>query len=974
MVLQLEDFLPVYPNVTDAEFYQNLYDKYEFRELELRKKQETEFSDYLPSQKIVSRFLSPYTPYNNLLLYHEMGTGKTCAAVGVAENLKLHGFRKCVYISKGEGLHDNFKNEVAYKCTKKNEYLIKNKTTNIYEFDKKKFEEFYTCSTYQTFIINESSVNYDNCIFILDEVHNLIVKDYKNEGSSYNKFHQFLHKVKNCKILLLSGTPITDKENTFTPIMNLILPINGQIPDLDYDNLNVIKEKIKGYVSFLSSPKTDIRLDFIRSEIDDQYKFLENDDIALYYENMSDYQTAKYLESVARTVPGAARLIERQVSLFADPIIDSLSKNAESVKDGIDYNGFNNLSKNAYWKNFSKLFKGINTDAEKLNKLYTYSVTYRNTISNILDALKEDKKIFIYNSTVNRHGIYLFATILTKIFKIHTKKILMLTSDTFAAGRADETNELLNGFNNSKNEIKIILGSGIISEGFTFKNIEIIHVQTPAWNYSEIMQVIARGYRLGSHNDLIKQRNGLIPEVKVYLHASIPATDNIEIMNNSIDVSMYKTSAEKWVKSKLVEKIAKEGAIDCCLTKQRNLVSAVKDWTCDGNVNLDNPIDFSTYIMYYADSIKEVIRTEITTLFKNYSELNLGEIYDKINGYFVRPLMDENGKNATMVLILEILNDIIETNQILTNNIGIMSFLRCEKDTYFCVNNVFLNNDKLLSYYSASTAVFRYNTVNDWFENQNDQNAVKTIDEICNNYKKDKDDPTLVDAYNSLEPNVKESICSLASSIHENDFSKFVLKTFCVEKDNEPDKNPNDKDNIYKIMDGIGINFYGDNASGEFKIIWVPTDGSKPKSVACKSIANNIKDTKTEFCAENIIGQILNDKHEGKNIIEEYLTKEKKNYKVIQVKFIENDLSSVSDNPSDLEKDKKARVTRISNLNFDKEHYILVYNTDDNIPLFGMGGSSLVRGGNKLTAGDLCKIIKNYLKKNELIINPQNTN
>lgn len=957
MVLQLEDFLPVYPNVTDKGFYQNLYDKYEFRELKLSEKQEADFSDYLPSQKIVARFLSSYTPYNNLLLYHEMGTGKTCAAVGVAENLKLYGFRKCVYISKGEGLHNNFKNEVAFKCTKKNEYLKKNKTSNMQEFDKKKFDEFYICSTYQTFI-NQSPANYDNCVFILDEVHNLIVKDYKVQESTYNKFHQFLHKVNNCKILLLSGTPITDKENTFTPIMNLILPNKDQIPDQDYDNLDVIKEKIKGYVSFLSSPKTDIKLEFIRSEIDDQFSYLQND-IDLYYEKMSDYQTSKYLE-IDITDPGAARLEERQVSLFADPVGDD-----KQHTDGIDYKGYKKLNQDFYWRTFSSLFTGSKTN--KLETLRKYSITYYNTISNVLVALEENKKIFIYNSIVNKNGIYLFAAILTKIFEIPPKKILILTSDTLSD---PNTNTELNSFNNSENNVQIILGSNIVSEGYTFKNIEIIHIQTPAWNYSEIMQVIARGYRVGSHNDLIKQRNGVKPEVKVYLHASIPNIDSIKVINNSIDIYMYKTSEEKWAKSKLVEKIAKETAIDCSLTKERNLVAAEdKNWTCDGNINLDNPIDFSTYIMYYADSIKEDIRNEITTLFKNNSELNLAEIYDKINGNFIQAFTNNEGKSAAIILILEILNDIIETNQILTNNIGIMSFLRCEKDTYFCVNNVFLNNDKLLSYYSDSTAVFEYNTLNDWFENQNDKDAIKKINKICMNYTKDKNDTTLVDNYNSLEPNVKESICSLASYIPKNEFSKFVLGTFCVKKNNEPDKESNNEDLINKQMETLGINFYGNNTGGKLKISLNRTDNPTDKStVACISVENNIKQEKTEFCIENIIGQILNDNFEGKNIVEEYLKNKKMKYKVIQVKVIENDL--ISDDTESKSKERKERIIRL----FNKEDYILVYNTIDNIPLFEISGRAVITTPNKLTKSKLCEIISIYLEKNQLIINLKNSN
>lgn len=948
MVLQLEDFLPVYANITDGNFYQNLYDKYEFRELKLNTKQDTNFSDYLPSQKIVSRFLSPYTPYNNLLLYHEMGTGKTCAAVGVAENLKLHGYKKCIYISTGGGLHENFKNEVAYKCTKKNEYLKKNEATNTYKFDKKKFYEFYMCSTYQTFV-NESPSNYNNCIFILDEVHNLVVKEYKDPESNYNKFHQFLHKVNNCKILLLSGTPITDKENTFTPIMNLILPTKDQIPDEDYNNLGVIKEKIKGYVSFLSSPKTDIRLDFIRSEIDDEIKPLQNT-IPLYYETMSKFQSKKYLDLETASDPGAARLNERHVSLFADPIYE----NEQWEKDGIDYDGWNKLKANNYWQKFSKLFKKSKTiEQENLDILKKYSITYYNTVVNVLGALDEGKKIFIYNSFVNKYGVYLFAAILTEIFNIASKKILILTGNTLN----EDANKKINEFNNSENDIKIILGSTIISEGFTFKNIEIIHVQTPAWNYSETMQVIARGYRVGSHDDLIK--NGVKPEVEVYLHASIPDPDtaNLELVNESIDVYMYKISAEKWAKAKLVEKIAKEAAIDCSLTQQRNEEAAAredKNWSCAGNVELDNKIDFSTYIMYYADRVKEDIRFEIIDIFKDHSELTLQEIYDKIYENTVEePFIDKNGKNAGMILILEILNDIIETNQVLTNNIGIMRFLRCEKDTYFCINNAFLNNDKLLSCYSASTGVFEYNTVNDWFESEKDKETIEKIDKLCTDFNADKTDQTLVGIYDSLEPNVKEAICSLAKYMPDSDFSKFVLKNFCVIKANEPQKKTNDDEAMKKRMKDVGITFYGKIKNNDLKIIW-PAENDN--DVSCKNLQKDTKDdNESIFCKENIIRQILNKGEAARQIVKDYLHDSEKKYKIIQVKNINKDTPDPGG--------KKERLN-----NRDPEEYILVKEEGD-IPLFNFTSAG---GRRKLTNTDVCKIIETYLTKNELIINPEN--
>ena len=40
------------------------------------------------TQKLLRNFMSPYTPYRNLLIYHEMGVGKTCTAITIAESLK----------------------------------------------------------------------------------------------------------------------------------------------------------------------------------------------------------------------------------------------------------------------------------------------------------------------------------------------------------------------------------------------------------------------------------------------------------------------------------------------------------------------------------------------------------------------------------------------------------------------------------------------------------------------------------------------------------------------------------------------------------------------------------------------------------------------------------------------------------------------------------------------------------------------
>ena len=41
-----------------------------------------------PHQQFVRNFMSINTPYNSLLLYHGLGTGKTCSSIGICEEMR----------------------------------------------------------------------------------------------------------------------------------------------------------------------------------------------------------------------------------------------------------------------------------------------------------------------------------------------------------------------------------------------------------------------------------------------------------------------------------------------------------------------------------------------------------------------------------------------------------------------------------------------------------------------------------------------------------------------------------------------------------------------------------------------------------------------------------------------------------------------------------------------------------------------
>ena len=75
-----------------------------------------------PHQQFVKNFLSFQTPYNSLLLYHGLGSGKTCSSIAIAEGIKND---KKVMVLTPASLRDNYVEELK-KCGdylyKKNQY------------------------------------------------------------------------------------------------------------------------------------------------------------------------------------------------------------------------------------------------------------------------------------------------------------------------------------------------------------------------------------------------------------------------------------------------------------------------------------------------------------------------------------------------------------------------------------------------------------------------------------------------------------------------------------------------------------------------------------------------------------------------------------------------------------------------------------------------------------------------------------
>jgi len=236
--------------------------------------------DLLTHQKIVRDYLNLYTPYRGLLLYHGLGSGKTCTSIAIAEGMKSD---KRIFVMTPASLKMNFFSEMK-KCGdelyKKNQYWefvsidgnptyvgilaralslssqyitenggawlvnVKRESnyTSLSVADQNAVDDQlnamirskYTDINYNapnlTKIINQMSNNmtvnpFDNSVIVIDEAHNFvsrIVNKIKSPDSISYKLYHYLLSASNAKVVLLTGTPIINYPNEISILYNIL--------------------------------------------------------------------------------------------------------------------------------------------------------------------------------------------------------------------------------------------------------------------------------------------------------------------------------------------------------------------------------------------------------------------------------------------------------------------------------------------------------------------------------------------------------------------------------------------------------------------------------------------------------------------------------------------------------------------------------------------------------------------------------
>ena len=310
-------------------------------------------------QLFVKTFISYNTPYKGLLIYHGVGTGKTCSAIGIAEELRDHmknaGITQRILIIASTNVQDNFRlqlfdesrleqdgetgawtskscignklireiNPVGAKMTReKIASQAKTIINSSYAFmGYLQFANFIQEKVFESVSEEDEKQEIQNIqrifndrLIIIDEVHNCTKED--------KRLAKLLLKIvahaDNLRIILMTATPMFNSPREIIWICNL-LNINDRRATIQYEdvftkegaltNPDLLRQKLNGYVSYVrgENPYTfpfRIYPDAFAPDNADRAGDQADDIVnTLYYSNLDPYQQESY-EMVVRQYIG----------------------------------------------------------------------------------------------------------------------------------------------------------------------------------------------------------------------------------------------------------------------------------------------------------------------------------------------------------------------------------------------------------------------------------------------------------------------------------------------------------------------------------------------------------------------------------------------------------------------------------------------------------------------------------------------
>jgi len=245
---------------------------------------------------------------------------------------------------------------------------------------------------------------------------------------------------------------------------------------------------------------------------------------------------------------------------------DRINENDKSIGNTIqnDIEAF----KTTYEYSYSKFMIEHKNKSNLFKQLYACSCKF---ISAVFYSLKSKGPILVFSNYVKMEGLEIFKLYLKYIgvekFSKETSKDYLRYVEYHGEIDQDQRNKNKDTFNLLDNKegkiIKYILVAPAGAEGISLRNVRQIHILDPYWNEVRIEQLIGRGIRMCSHEDLpIEDR-----KVEVYRYKAVR-----ENGKKTTDEEVEEGAKEKQTLIDSFLKTVKEVAVDCELFKSVNML------------------------------------------------------------------------------------------------------------------------------------------------------------------------------------------------------------------------------------------------------------------------------------------------------------------------------------------------------------------------------------------------------------------
>lgn len=539
-------------------------------------------------QKFLADYMIAYPEWDKLLLYHQIGSGKTCTAITMAEEyLKTYPKNKINVVLPAR-LKTNFLDELISPCGFgryiSNEDFIKyndsatsdNAKKQIKSRFMKAIEEKYNIMSFEK--LKNLALQRRDDIFawiteftkdsmlIVDEVHNLIASTY-TEGvfeavlstgrlGQAKGMNTILFKLittlahPSAKMIFLTATPIFDNILQLKELVRIMTP-DAVIEDTA--RISDIVKYLRGKVSYFPGtsmnayPTTEYVVhDVVMSKTQDAITKRVQD-------SLGKGEMDEFNESFMAK--------QRQVSLACLPDNDDIKGHIDEVL--------------ANMKEFSPkmkaLLKVLRTSPGK-HMIYS---SFVQTGTDVVEKLLRKRGWKDIKEVINNE----------KLWKKQKNKVFA----TWTGDTKDADKSLIKSIANNKNnilgnKIRVIIGSPSVKEGVSFKHIQHLHLLDPVWNQSAKTQIEGRAIRFCSHVDIDEVVNApLRRNVIVDIYKLIPRR-RMGLVKETCDQRIYDEIIPK--KFKLIkagETALKKLAIDNYLF--RNLYAEERHASPDSLVN-----------------------------------------------------------------------------------------------------------------------------------------------------------------------------------------------------------------------------------------------------------------------------------------------------------------------------------------------------------------------------------------------------